>query len=280
MRSAIQPYLEKWSLAPDGEAFRTASSILAPVVCDKGAAFLKVFRIEDERNSPSVLLQYDGRGAVRVIAHDAEAVLLERATPGTPLSDLVRDAQDDEATSILCEVARKLHQARPASAIPTLCDWAAAFSRYRRGPPHPLLRSSLLDEAEREFLDLCRTQGPGVLLHGDLHHDNILFDRTRGWIAIDPKGVAGEREFEMAMALKNPQGSEAFYSQPDVLVGRVDIMARQLGLDRSRVLRWNFAQAMLSALWLVEDGESDDAVASSLRLVETARQVVSAERLG
>jgi streptomycin 6-kinase len=271
--SALQPYFDKWSLAPDGEAFETASSILAPVLSGKGAAFLKVFKIEDERSSPHVLLRYNGRGAVRVIAHDAEAVLLERVMPGTPLSHLVRDGRDEQATCILCDVASMLHKAPLAPATPTLLDWAAAFTRYRRRAPHALLRESLLVEGEREFLDLCQTQGASVLLHGDLHHDNILFDGARGWLAIDPKGVAGEREFEMAMPLKNPHGSEAFYSQPDVLLGRVDVMTRQLGLDRSRVLRWNFAQAMLSTLWLNEDGDGDDAVASALEFVEIARSM-------
>jgi streptomycin 6-kinase len=188
-----------------------------------------VFKIEDERSSPPVLLQYNGRGAVRVIAHDAEAVLLERVMPGTPLSHLVRDGRDEQATCILCDVASMLHKAPLAPATPTLLDWAAAFTRYHRRAPHALLRESLL--------------------------------------------VEGEREFEMAMALKNPHGNEAFYSQPDVLLGRVDVMTGQMGLDRSRVLRWNFAQAMLSTLWLIEDGNGDDAVASALEFVEIARVV-------
>jgi streptomycin 6-kinase len=270
MLSDIQPCLDKWTLALDGEAFETTSSILAPVRSKEGAAFLKVFRIEDERQSPRVLLQYGGHGAVRVIAHDAEAVLLERATPGRPLSDLVRVGRDGQATSILCEVARMLHSAPLWPAAPTLADWAAAFARYRRRRPHVLLPGFLLNAGEREFLDLCQTQSEGVLLHGDLHQDNILFDSARGWLAIDPKGVVGEREFEMAMSLKNPHGSEAFYSRPDVLLSRVDVMTRQLDLDRSRLLRWNFAQAMLSTLWLIEDGHGE-AVAAAIAYAEIAR---------
>jgi streptomycin 6-kinase len=273
MQSALEPYFKKWPLTPDGEAFEAGSSILIPVRTAAAPAFLKLFRIEDERKSPEVLAHYAGHGSVRAIAHDEGAVLLERAMPGTPLSALVRDGRDDEATGILCEVARKLHAKPSPAGTPRLADWADAFARYRRRQPHALLPSALLSEAEREFFELCRSQGPSVLLHGDLHHDNILFDEARGWLAIDPKGVAGEREFEPAMALKNPEGCEAFFCRPDIMLRRIDAMSDLLNLDRSRVLRWNFAQAMLSTLWMVEDGFPDEAIAHALSLVETARRL-------
>ena len=275
MRDAIQGYCQKWSLTADGEPFETGSSVLAPVRHAAAPAFLKLFKVDDERKSPGVLAHYAGHGSVRPIVHDNGAVLLERVLPGKPLSALVRDGRDDEATAILCETAARLHLKPAPSDSPTLMGWAAAFTRYRNGESHPLMPESLLAEAEREYLDLCWTQGRLALLHGDLHHDNILFDEKRGWLAIDPKGVAGEREFEPAMALKNPEGSENFYSQPEVMLRRIGLMSDLLGLDRSRVMRWNFAQAMLSTLWMIEDGFENESVARALALVETARRLAS-----
>ena len=63
---------------------------------------------------------------------------------------------------------------------------------------------ALLDPAQRIYADLVRRSAMPALLHGDLHHYNVLSDRARGWCAIDPKGVVGELEYELGAALRNP----------------------------------------------------------------------------
>jgi streptomycin 6-kinase len=199
--------LAKWSLDADGKAFATPSSTIAFVRRGEMPAVLKLFKpTSDEARSPRILLRYDGHGTVRVLAHDESAVLLERAVPGTPLSTLVRDGKDDEALVIICDVAGRLHRhGMPSEPQPTVENLGEAFARYRNGPMHALLPQSLVDEAEPLYFALCRTQTNRVLLHGDLHHDNILFDARRGWLAIDPKGVVGEPQFELGAALRNPR---------------------------------------------------------------------------
>jgi aminoglycoside/hydroxyurea antibiotic resistance kinase len=42
------------------------------------------------------------------------------------------------------------------------------------------------------------------VLHGDLHHGNVLDFGLRGWLAIDPKGLLGERGFDFANIFTNP----------------------------------------------------------------------------
>ena len=61
---------------------------------------------------------------------------------------------------------------------------------------------SLVYETKQIFFELTESQGKTLLLHGDLHHDNILFDKKRGWLAIDPKGIIGEAEIEVSAFLK------------------------------------------------------------------------------
>jgi streptomycin 6-kinase len=99
--------------------------------------------------------------------------------------------------------------------------------------------------AERIFFELCATQRRERLLHGDMHHENVLFDRARGWLAIDPKGVR---------PLRNPCGRPDLFAQPDVIRRRADLFARTLFIDSARALRWAFAQAVLAAIWQIEDG--------------------------
>ena len=113
-----------------------------------------------------------------------------------------------------------------------------------------------------------------MLLHGDLHHGNILAATpgTRAgsgghpggsgsptrWLAIDPKGVVGEAAYETGALLRNPM--PALLTMPHlerVLARRLDRLADELDLDRGRLLGWALAQAVLSAGWTVEDGGSD-----------------------
>jgi streptomycin 6-kinase len=112
----------------------------------------------------------------------------------------------------------------------------------------------LIGRAISCFQDLASSQGPRRLLHGDLHHHNILFDDRRGWVAIDPKGVIGESAYEIGAALRNPTSDPAVFAVPSIIKRRISIVSERLALDPDRILRWAFAQGVLSAVWRVADG--------------------------
>lgn len=116
----------------------------------------------------------------------------------------------------------------------------------------------MVEEAQQAFFALAESQGKQILLHGDLHHDNILYDESRGWLAIDPKGIVGEAEYEAGCWLRNPIESLATLTSPNVINERISIIEDKLGLDRERVIGWAFAQSVLAGIWSAEDGESPD----------------------
>ena len=217
----------------------------------------------DENLAWAALRHFDGRGAVRLLAYADGASLLERAVPGRRLSDLIRDGRDDEATVILCDVTAALHRPDvPAADVGfrTVVDWGQGFDRYRRSGDAavPLW---LVDRAAAVFDEMAASQEAPRLLHGDLHHFNVLLDAERGWVAIDPKGVIGEPAYEFGAALRNPWGDgfdRAVCASPAVADRRSRIIAERLGVDQRRVLAWGFAQAVLSAVWSREDGEAPD----------------------
>lgn len=91
-----------------------------------------------------------------------------------------------------------------------------------------------------------------VVLHGDMHHDNVLDFGARGWLAIDPKRVRGERGFDYANLICNPDLPSA--GDPERLQRQVEVIAEAAGLDRRRLLQWVLAFAGLSAAWFLEDG--------------------------
>jgi streptomycin 6-kinase len=112
----------------------------------------------------------------------------------------------------------------------------------------------LVETAEGLFAELLSSMDELVLLHGDLHHYNILSAEREPWLAIDPKGVVGEPAYELGAWLRNPVPH--VFSWPDarqVTARRVDQFAELLGLDRQRIIGWGIAQAVLSAWWDYED---------------------------
>ena len=231
---------------------------------------LKVLLREcDEWRAGEVLAAFGGRGTVRVYAHEPGAMLLERLAPGTPLAGLALTGRDDEATDILADVIRRMSPSPVApGAFATLEGWGRAFEWYLTTGDAQVPRGRVI-EAQRIFLDLCGSQRESRLLHGDLQHYNVLLDAERGWLAIDPKGVVGEVEYEIGAALRNPIERPETFLAPATIERRVKRYEAALGLDGGRVLAWGFAQAVLSAIWGVEDGFAVTPANPSLRLAET-----------
>jgi streptomycin 6-kinase len=272
----IAHHLDRWHLVLDGEPFETPSSWLAFVRRGDAPAVLKVPKPEsDEHKGALALAHFGDKACVRVLEHDDQAILIERAIPDTTLKELVLEGRDDEATHILCDAIEQLPSGpAPPGDWPTLEHLSRAWDRYRRGPGHPLLTPALVDRSEAIFLKLCRSSAPRMLLHGDLHHMNILRDDERGWLIIDPKGVIGEPAYEVAMALHNPIPLFDFMADPKVMARRVRIFAERLRLDETRILKWCFAVDILCHLWSVEDRMDTRDFPLSLRVAETALRLL------
>lgn len=215
--------------------------------------FRKVLCNADELRSAEVLEAFGGAGMVRLLEHAPGAIVMERLEPGTRLSSLVVH-DDAEATAVLARAISAMAPLRIPNATPTVADWGQSFANYvasgRREIPSELVR-----RGQDVYSNLSATQRHVRLLHGDLHHDNVLFDATRGWVAIDPKGVVGESEYEVGAALRNPIHLPRVFTDPAVIDSRVHILCDALHLDAARVMGWAFTQAVLAVIWLVEDRE-------------------------
>jgi streptomycin 6-kinase len=263
-------YFDRWNLTPDGAEIETPRARLFPVRYDGTPAILKVLSpISDETDAPRTLRHFAGRGAVRVLAEADRVVLLERAVPGSALTDVVAAGRDDEATAVIAVIAADLHHGEPPDGFVGVEQWADGFRRQRERGPHPLLPPAMLDRAETLYRDLAASQRRRFLLHGDLHHENILMGE-RGWLVIDPKGVIGEPAFEVVMSLGNPHLTWPYPADRKVMARRVAIFAERLAVDRDRILNWAFAQMVLCACWHIEDGDPDTDVGRSLTMADVA----------
>jgi streptomycin 6-kinase len=181
-------------------------------------------------------------------------MLLERLQPGGPPAEV---GDDEEATLAAAGVMKKLWRpAPPDHGFPTVSDWARGFGRLRRrygGGTGPM-PGKLVSVAEALFAELLASEGGPLLLHGDLHQENILSAGREPWLAIDPKGVVGEAAYDTAALLHNPVVALDAPDPRRLLERRLDVLSGELGLDRARVRAWGLAQAVLAAYWGLEDG--------------------------
>ena len=245
----LDPWLERWGLVRDGWAFQTpyTRSILAPVLIEGRRAMLKIAGSPEEAAGARLMAWWRGAGAAPVLALSDDVILLERAENADGLVRMAFDGQDDEATRILCQVIETLHRPRPEPAPDTLRplgDWFRALTAARA--LHPLFAEAA---ALAEGL-LSETEG-AVVLHGDITHQNVLGFGERGWLAIDPKGLIGDRGYDYANIFRNPTTALA---SPARLERQADVMAEHTGLDRRRLLQWGLVHAALSVAWWLEGG--------------------------
>ncbi len=250
----FEPWLARWQLVPDGDPLVTHSSRLLPVRHRGRPAMLKIACAVEERRGAAVMRWWDGDGAMPVLAHEGDALLLERATGTCSLAAMARHGRDDEAGRILCAVAARLHapRAKPLPELVPLERWFAALW------PGAARYGGVIAEAAKAARELLAEPQEPMPLHGDLHHGNVLDDGRHGWRAIDPKGLHGERGFDFANIFRNPDIELA--TRPGRLARQADVIAEAAGLDRRRLLRWVLASAGLSATWICDDGDPADPV--------------------
>lgn len=256
-----EEFEERWSMSVSPPFPNLSYNWVAPALRESGTpAVLKLsFPGEKEFGAEAAALEvFAGGGICRLLELDLDkgAMLLERLEPGTPLTTL---RSDEEATATAAGVMKKLWRPAPAGhAFPTVSDWARGFGRLRRrfgGGAGPM-PARLVEEAESLFADLLASQGEPLLLHGDLHQENILKADRESWLAIDPKGVVGEAAYDTAALLHNPAEALTAPNPKRLLERRLDVLSGELGLDRSRLRAWGLAQAVLAAYWTLEDGGS------------------------
>jgi streptomycin 6-kinase len=236
--------LERWDLTLDGESMHGVCALVLPVRRPSGEpAVLKITWPHDEAEHEALALSlWDGAGAVRLLAHDAEAwaLLLERLDPHTSL----REVPIGEALDVAAGMIRRLDRPAPPG-IRTVRDTAARWVRELPAESDGSVPAELVAQA----VAYCRELGPNAgdhLVNEDLHFDNVLRGEREPWLVIDPKPIAGDREFGLIPLLWNRLGEA---TTRDRLAWVVDAAELDLALAR----KWTFVRAV--DCWLGNDEE-------------------------
>ncbi len=229
-----------------GDPFEPATiSLVVPAERRDGTpAMLKItFPEHETEHEAAALAHWNGDGAARLLEADAgrRALLAERLAPARKLNALPDEAV---ANTIAAGILRRLWSRPPAPDAPFMrLDevvelWAAVNERRPPTQPH------LVDLAAGLVRELLPSPCEAVL-HQDSHTGNMLLDEQRGWLAIDPKPLVGERAFDCAALVRDRRTELMEEPHPLARIRRrLDQFAEELELDRERIRGWAVVHAV------------------------------------
>jgi streptomycin 6-kinase len=254
----LQACQQQWSLTLQQPFPHLSYNYVQPVTTEDGKQLiLKLFVDKQEFQHEMEALQFfKENGIVTLVDADMDkgALLLERLSPGYALSTI---HDDDEATTIAANVMKQLQYSLPVqhsfSSVEALAYEYTKLRKHFEGSTGPL-PLHLVEKAELLFPELVRSIQHPVLLHGDLHHDNILCAGNE-WRAIDPKGLIGEIEYETIPFLCNYLLN---HPSPEVILEkRVNKFVEILQLNRERLLCWGLCHSIISAWWFIQENSDN-----------------------
>lgn len=251
----IAKYLAAWNLSSPVEIAKTGTSWVYKVSYQNSPAVLKVltkFGKINESNSSQVLKCFDGCGAAKLLESDEGALLLEYVD-GAKLHRVVSGGGDHEAANIICDVVDQIH--RYSGSNPDVVDLKQHFQTlFVRAKNEST--DSVFYKTAKVAEELVASESNRKLLHGDIHHTNILKSSQRGWLAIDPQSIYGERTYEVANAFFNPDDLPELIETPNRIDALAQIFAERLKVDKKRVLKFAYAHGGLSSSWRLNNGQS------------------------
>jgi streptomycin 6-kinase len=219
-----------------------------------GDVVLKLQAPHAERKTELAALQlFAGRKVCKLHEFDegAAALLLERILPGVNLRSLPDKKEQLEIGAEL--IAQLPVPVGMGHGFPTYQTWI-------RNALENILPQFEIDQRLFEFMhtaeqilgEICPPGSPQYLLHGDLHHDNILQNHQERWKVIDPHGVVGLPFMESARFIQN----HVMGDNGDLLLADLDATINNFAVNLAQPKRLIssalFILHSLSTCWDVE----------------------------
>ncbi|PEJ54544.1 hydrogenase expression protein HypB [Bacillus sp. AFS002410] len=234
--------------------FALSYNFVAPIIIEgnKNAVIKLAVPNEEFNDEIEALYEFKDADFVKVIDYDLKEgiLILERLLPGNTLASIENEELEMQ---IAVKVMKNLwKKPSTSSKLPTIFNREKSFSRIVEKFPNGLgpISKELLLEAFSTFKEMYRSQSTQYLLHGDLHHYNLLNAGEDSWKVIDPKGLIGEREYDLIQfLLNNLEGKDI----STTLEKRIELLVSELNLNKERLLHWGYSHAVLSTCWSLED---------------------------
>jgi streptomycin 6-kinase len=260
----IEEGLARWGLTVDGGPRTGWTAVVVPVRRGVQRLALKVSWPHPEGAlEPLALRTWAGDGAVRLVA----------ALPSDGLLLLERlDAEDDltavwadEACDVIGELLGRLHVPAPPQ-LPRLGTYLRPH--LERMAQRPAVPRRITQRTAGLARDLLSDDVPEVLLHTDLHFENVLRRGDGAWVAIDPKPVAGHPGFDVLPALSNrvdEMGAGTAFRWS--VRHRLSLVADAAGIDVEEARAWSLLRAGVEVSWASELGDTE-ALSTSIALTK------------
>jgi streptomycin 6-kinase len=199
------------------------------------------------------LKAFANHGAAEVIATQPGMILMQRANPGTTLKEYFPD-RNKPSVAILCECIQQLQKAE----IPKQHDFLHLQELLSILDNDLDIPGKILSKAKQLREKLLSSTEKTALLHGDLHHENIL-KHGDGWLVIDPKGFVGDSVFEVCAFTHNPMPELLQQANPiEIINDRIQLCADLLGFDQQRIQDWLYVKSVLCWAWCLDDNIEPD----------------------
>ncbi|WP_010275333.1 aminoglycoside phosphotransferase family protein [Paenibacillus senegalensis] len=273
----LASYAEQWQLS----SFQLVPSFSANLVltCFSESYGNAVFKIggpsSDISAECSALSEYNGTPFCRVFEADLEnqVMLAERICPGTPLRN---EASLEKRLAVFCTLYQDLHRSsEQAENYPTYLEWVSKITEYmsKRDDCTELYR--YMKRAKELCFSICEKYPRNMLLHGDLHHDNILLGQDGGYRIIDPKGVVGDPVFDVPRFLLNEYGEEITRELYDDMNKMIGVLEKELGIPNEILRQCLYVETAMGVCWSVEDGSSPDEFPKLIEHVKFAESMLN-----
>lgn len=252
MSKSLDNYLSKWALTSPEQLAETPTSFIYKVQFKQTKHILKLYKELGriyESLGPAYLTICHGIGVVNVIQYDDNAALLEYID-GPELLSLVEDNQDDEATKIIAQTLNKIHDVKKPDDFfcDTLEERLSALFKYNEKDTPDIIKRGSIYARKR-----LTKQVEITLLHGDMHHKNVMHHKDRGWIALDPNCMTGDRAYDCANTLHNPKNMTDLTENKDRLFLQAKILGTNMNIDPQRIIDYAYIHGCISSCWTKMD---------------------------
>jgi streptomycin 6-kinase len=248
---------QQWNLTVGEEVWHGYSAVVFPV-CQGGRPLALKLAWPADRvlGEADALTAWQARGTVELLAADVPrgALLLERLDAARSLAGIPLT----EAAAIAGTLVRTLAIRAPGSFPPLPVEArqlaTTLLARQR----------SLQDPVPRRWIALAASLAANLardparlLVHADLHYDNILASQRPGqpWVAIDPTAAAGAPERSVAELLWTRADE---LPSPQAILALLDTLVANAQLDRAKAAAWGFVRSIDYWLWALENGLTTD----------------------
>lgn len=253
MESRIDHAAKKWELGHFEEIYRhPTKAVFSAQSRQFGPVILKIDRnIGQLKSEHHMLAGLSGAYNCKVYAYEESAGLLleERIIPGTVLR---REASLEKRIRIFSGVFGGIHL--PAEEGGTYLDWLEGICGYCRQNPVAEGLADLAVRARGVCAEMFGRYPDRVLLHGDLHHDNLLSRTDGSYVMIDPKGVIGPAIMDLPRFILNELDTDHTCPDGEHIREVIRLLGLQTGYPEADIGRLFFMETVLENIWCVEDG--------------------------